>query len=207
MRRRLLTAQRLAFPDKRRPLRGGRARFENRRAIRDLSRLRGKDGVGGANASRTGTPQLPEQAGTRTAKMPSLATGIPSVGRATLTADRCAGRLLHGRDHLLRDLRDFGIDYPQTDDQRERRAISWKYQYELVKATPLPDNLLTVRFEDFILKQEETLERLEEFLGFSLGRIIARSDPIGRWKTDSGQHYFDFFKESMLESGYAEGLV
>lgn len=107
--------------------------------------------------------------------------------------------------HLTDDLRDFGVDYPATEDERERRAISWKYQYEIVKATPLPRHFLTVRFEDFILKQEKTLRQMEEFLGFPLARIIVRPDPIGRWKADTGQHYFDFFGEAMRENGYTEG--
>ena len=34
--------------------------------------------------------------------------------------------------HKTDDLRDFGIDYPLTDDVRKRRAISWLYQYELM---------------------------------------------------------------------------
>ena len=108
--------------------------------------------------------------------------------------------------HLTDDLRDFGIQYPPTDDDRERRAISWKYQYEIVKATPRPRRFLTVRFEDFILKQEKTLNRMESFLGIPLARIIARPDPVGRWKTDPGRHYFDFFQEGMAENGYTEGL-
>ena len=56
------------------------------------------------------------------------------------------------------------------------------------------------------MKQEETLHRLEEFLSIPLARIIVRRDPLGRWKRDDQQHYFDFFRAAMLESGYAEGL-
>lgn len=70
--------------------------------------------------------------------------------------------------HVTDDLRTFGIDYPHTDDVRLQRAISWKYQYDLVKSMPKPANWLEVRFEDFILKQEETLTRLEDFLGLKL---------------------------------------
>lgn len=108
--------------------------------------------------------------------------------------------------HLTDDLRDFGVQYPATEDDRQRRAISWKYQYEIVKSTPRPRHFLTVRFEDFILEQEKTLGRLEAYLGIPLGRIIARPDPVGRWKTDTGRHYFDFFRQAMVESGYTEGL-
>ncbi|MBS11431.1 MAG: hypothetical protein CME19_07505 [Gemmatimonadetes bacterium] len=104
--------------------------------------------------------------------------------------------------HRTDDLADFDIPYPKTDDLRERRGISWYYQYQLMKSTPEPANMITVRFEDFVLKQEETLERLEDFLGIPLARIIVRKDPVGRWKTDTEQHTFDFFKEAMAEQGY-----
>jgi len=104
--------------------------------------------------------------------------------------------------HVTDDLRDFGVEYPQTDSERERRAISWKYQYEIVKATPQPAHFLMVRFEDFVLNQEEALQRLEAFLEIPLARIIVRRDPVARWKRDDGQHDFAFFSEAMAESGY-----
>ena len=102
------------------------------------------------------------------------------------------------------DLADFGIEYERTDDIRRRRAISWKYQYELMKATPKPEKWMLVRFEDFVLKQEEVLRELEAFLGFELGRIVVRSESLGRWKTDQEQHMFDFFRDAMDENGYGE---
>ena len=82
--------------------------------------------------------------------------------------------------HITDDLHSFGIDYPDTDDVRLRRAMSWKYQYDLVKAFPKPEHWLEVRFEDFVLKQDETLARLEEYLGFKLGKIIVRPDAVDR---------------------------
>jgi len=104
--------------------------------------------------------------------------------------------------HNTDDLGDFGVEYPETDDVRKRRAISWHYQYQIVKATPDPENLITVRFEDFVEKQEETLERLEVFLGIPLARIVVRRDPVGRWKTDREKNYFGFFEAAMAEQGY-----
>ncbi len=104
--------------------------------------------------------------------------------------------------HLTDDLRDFGIQYPETDDLRLRRAISWKYQYDLVKATPRPANWIEVRFEDFVLRQEETLQRLEEYLGIPLARIPVRPDAVGRWRQDEGVHDFDFFRPALEEYGY-----
>ncbi|MFO7899578.1 MAG: sulfotransferase [Planctomycetota bacterium] len=106
--------------------------------------------------------------------------------------------------HLTDDLGRFGIDYPETDDVRHRRAISWLYQHRIVQATPEPEHTITVRFEDFVLRQDETLARLEEFLGIPLARIPVRTDPVGRWKTDDGRHDFDFLRPAMIEYGYVE---
>ncbi len=104
--------------------------------------------------------------------------------------------------HITDDMQKFGIQYPATSDERERRAISWKYQYDLVRATPKPKKWLEVRFEDFVLDQENTLKRLEAFLGFPLARIIVRPETLNRWKKDSGQNYFDFFEPAMREYQY-----
>jgi hypothetical protein len=104
--------------------------------------------------------------------------------------------------HLTDDLSDFGIEYPKTDDLRLRRAISWKYQYDIVKAVPHPSHWIEVRFEDFVLKQEETLKRLEAFLGIPLARIIVRPDSLERYKHDTSVNYFDFFEPAMREYHY-----
>ena len=104
--------------------------------------------------------------------------------------------------HITDDLTGWGIQYPSTEDERLRRAISWRYQYDLVKATPRPKHWLEVRFEDFVLRQEETLKRLETFLGIPLARIPVRPESIGRWHQDTGAHDFDFFTEPMAEYGY-----
>ncbi len=104
--------------------------------------------------------------------------------------------------HVTDDLAEFGIPYDKTDDERERRAISWKYQLELVKATPKPRHWLPVRLEDFVLRQDETLARLEKFLGFPLAKIPVKPEVIGRWKQDTGKHTFDFFEPDLIEHGY-----
>ena len=104
--------------------------------------------------------------------------------------------------HKTDDLRDFGIQYELTDDIRKRRAISWYYQYQLMKATPEPKNWIKIRFEDFVLQQEETLEKLEAFLGFPLGRIIVRKVPVERWKQDANHQELDFLQNALKENGY-----
>jgi hypothetical protein len=104
--------------------------------------------------------------------------------------------------HLTDDLSDFSIAYPPTQNERLRRAISWKYQYDLVKATPKAKNWIEVRFEDFVLHQDETLAKLEEFLHIKLARIPVKRDAVARWRKDTDQNYFDFFEPAMKEYGY-----
>ena len=105
--------------------------------------------------------------------------------------------------HLTDDLKDFGVEYPETDDVRLRRAISWKYQYDIMQSTPRPQHVIEVRFEDFVLKQEETLSQLEDYLGFPLGRIIVRPDAVNRYLKDDGVNYYDFFEPAMQAQNYA----
>lgn len=104
--------------------------------------------------------------------------------------------------HVTDDLATFNIPYDKPDDVRTMRAISWKYQREIVKATPVPQRVLRVRFEDFVFEQDRELKRLEEYLGLPMAKIEMRQAPVGRWKTDEGTHYFDFFAEDMAELGY-----
>lgn len=104
--------------------------------------------------------------------------------------------------HITDDLSVFGIDYEKTDDIRQMRAISWKYQQEIVKAVPLPKYHIKVRFEDFVTKQHETLSRLEDFLGIRLAAIPVNHKAVGRYKSDFGGHSFEFFREDMLREGY-----
>lgn len=104
--------------------------------------------------------------------------------------------------HLTDDLSDFGVKYPATGDERLRRAISWKYQHDIVQATPKADNWIEIRFEDFILNQAKTLKRLEKFLGIKLARISVRPDSVNRWQQDPGVNYFDFFEPAMRKYHY-----
>jgi len=104
--------------------------------------------------------------------------------------------------HLTDDLADFGIPYGRTDDEIERRAISWKYQTEIYKATPRPRHLLELRFEDFVLQQNETLEKLTAYLGIPMATIDVRPDAVGRWRRDSSARGFPFFRETLERYGY-----
>lgn len=109
--------------------------------------------------------------------------------------------------HVTDNLCNFGIPYDPVGSDRARRAISWYYQYKLVKATPHPKNWIEVRLEDFVLKQDETLARLEAFLGFPLVKIPVKPEVIGRWLKDeedesTDPNFFPFFADAMREYDY-----
>jgi hypothetical protein len=67
---------------------------------------------------------------------------------------------------------------------------------------PRPKCWLEVRFEDFVLKQDETLSRIGDFLGVKLVRIPVQSETVDRWKLDQGINYYDFLEPAMKQFGY-----
>lgn len=104
--------------------------------------------------------------------------------------------------HVTDDLSVFGIPYDRTDDVQRMRAISWRYQYEIMQATPSPAHRTDVRFEDFILQQEQTLQQLEAFLEIPLARIPVRQDSVGRWRTADVPYDFpELFPRDTLFNG------
>ncbi|MEP7358790.1 MAG: hypothetical protein ABI847_16195, partial [Anaerolineales bacterium] len=72
----------------------------------------------------------------------------------------------------------------------------------LVHAVPRPRHWLEVRFEDFVIKQDETLAALEDFLGIKLAKIEVNPESVGRWKLDDQVNYFDFFAPTMAQYQY-----
>lgn len=104
--------------------------------------------------------------------------------------------------HITDDLAMFGVQYEHTEDPLVQRAISWKYQREIIKATPRPRNAIDIRFEDFVLDQDRTLGALEDFLGIRLARIEVNPAAVGRWKTADQQIEFGFLADDIAELGY-----
>jgi hypothetical protein len=104
--------------------------------------------------------------------------------------------------HLTDDLSWLGVSAPAATDDLHRRAISWKYQYDLVKATRRPANWIEVRFEDFVLRQDETLARLGEFLGLKLAKIPVRPETVGRWRSDPTATSYDFLEPALRAYDY-----
>jgi hypothetical protein len=109
--------------------------------------------------------------------------------------------LLH--PHLTDDLRRGNVPCPELDTVLERRVASWKYQYEIVKATPRPQHFVSILYEDLVLDHEATMKRLEAFLGIPLARLVVRADRIGRWKVERDVlPYVEPLGEAMRECGY-----
>ncbi len=104
--------------------------------------------------------------------------------------------------HLTDNLADFGITYDHTSDIYQQRAISWKYQTAIFHATPKPKHLLTVRFEDFALQQEETLQKIEAFLGLPLQRIPVDHSAVYRWKKLSDSSFLPYCAKEAAFWGY-----
>jgi len=104
--------------------------------------------------------------------------------------------------HVTDDLRTFGVEYPHKDDMYLCRAISWKYQNDLVRATGQPKHWIKVRLEDFVLHQERELTRLEKFLGIPLARIPVKTDPLGRHTRNTGIVFPEFLNDALVEHGY-----
>ena len=106
--------------------------------------------------------------------------------------------------HMTDDLGDFDIPYGPTDDVFRRRAISWKYQVDIVAATPPPRNFITMRFEDFVLDQEATLARLEAFLGIPMTQTSVQPEAVGRFRGVDDPPAVDFLRDSMVRHGYVD---
>jgi hypothetical protein len=104
--------------------------------------------------------------------------------------------------HRTDDLRRFNIPFRPQSDLLELRAASWKYQYDIVKATPAPKRLITIRFEDFVQNQAKELERLEEFLGLKLIPVPVDASRIAVWKHHPQYRELQFLRPAMADLGY-----
>lgn len=104
--------------------------------------------------------------------------------------------------HLTDDLAWADVPSPVVEDDMLRRAISWWYQYNLVKATHPPAHWIEVRFEDFVLRQDATLNRLEKFLGIPLVKIPVRPETVERWRTHPSATTYDFLAPALRNYGY-----
>jgi hypothetical protein len=96
----------------------------------------------------------------------------------------------------------WGIDREALGEQLVA-AMSWKYQYDIVKSVPPPERFIRVRYEDFCLHQDQEVGRLSEFLGVTLEPLgDVRPDVAYKWKRRDDHETFDFLKPALAELGY-----
>lgn len=82
---------------------------------------------------------------------------------------------------------------------------SWKYQYEIVRATPEPERFMLVRYEDLVNDLDSSMRRLEDFLDLPLARIVIDRSRVGKWKRDpSVLPYLQPLADHMRELGYGK---
>ena len=77
--------------------------------------------------------------------------------------------------HLTDDLRRWGV---KSSDGTLRE--SWEYQRAIVAATPKPRNFMTVCFEEFVLRQDDILHVMSDFLdGLNLAKVYVDPSKVG----------------------------
>ncbi len=64
----------------------------------------------------------------------------------------------------------------------DQRLESWIYQKQIVESIPRPDLFIDVKFEDFVLNQEETLNKISDFLSIPLVAIPVDQNQVGAYK-------------------------
>lgn len=105
-------------------------------------------------------------------------------------------------NHNTDNLKDWNVAYDYCpNDVLYNRAVSWKYQHDIVEMTPRPNHFIRVRFEDFVLDQDNQLERLYKFLGIKLVSMPVNKEPVGRWKYKDNKCYH-FLKKRMQQYDY-----
>lgn len=68
----------------------------------------------------------------------------------------------HNRGNLAdKKLKEWGYPVEGPD-------LSWKIHYDIIKITPQPKNFLHMRFEDFVLNHDESVNQLEKWLDIKL---------------------------------------
>jgi hypothetical protein len=142
-------------------------------------------------------------------KLPETVLGLPWLVRVFPDA-----YYIHwvrdGRDSILTEhqsdyLQNWNVPCGAFDDRLMNAAQSWHYIESLVEFTPKPNHWISVRFEDFVLRQDETLERLGEYLGMELVKIPVIADRVGRWQREGPGNMSDYIpmmEEHMRKLGY-----
>lgn len=61
------------------------------------------------------------------------------------------------------------------------RAVSWKYQWNIVEKTPKPKKFIRLKLEDYVNNPKATEKQLTEFLGMPIKMPPTKKEVVGRW--------------------------
>lgn len=84
--------------------------------------------------------------------------------------------------HVTDQLSKFGVEVAPPLGEIEARLQSWTYQADLVAADAPPQRFLHVRFEDFVLDQAATLDRMSDFLSLPLTALPVDPSRVGCYR-------------------------
>jgi hypothetical protein len=117
-----------------------------------------------------------------------------------------------GRDNILswHGTEDdwYGVEIDLPEDRLTRAAMSWHYHEELIAQTPKPKNWLTVRFEDAVLLQQATLDRLELYLDMPLDKIPVDKRTVYRWRNLNLDALMPILQKHLINNHYMrEGSI
>lgn len=101
----------------------------------------------------------------------------------------------------------WNVDFPMDKlGAKMRQAVSWKYQYEIVRSTPPPKNVAVMNYEDFVSNNKREKRRLEDFLGFKLNVPKLYVKRVDKWRKETSINWknFSFLKKPIKKLGYKE---
>lgn len=115
-----------------------------------------------------------------------------------------------GRDNILKwhgsqEFATFSIPAMKTDDVIHDGAVCWKYHMDLIEAIPKPERWLTVRYEDFVQSQRETVNQMASFVDESLPLIPVHRGTIGQYTAHDLTTVMPIMRRHLERFGY--GIV
>jgi len=107
--------------------------------------------------------------------------------------------------HMTDQLADWNVPSACHQNVNDARVESWVYQRAIVDATPPPARTLTVRFEDFVLRQDAERQRMAEFLGMPIAPVQVDSAKVGGSRRGGGPQTAPVPDVILARYGYAQG--
>jgi len=107
-------------------------------------------------------------------------------------------------NHLTDNLKRWNIPIPdQGFGIKMKRAISWKYQYDMINSISAPKNIIHMKYEDFCNKPVKNAKIIGNFLNIKLKPVKTHTRSVYKWKRSKVDfNRFKFLNDPMIELGY-----